>query len=63
MASYAHTAFLQPFLWERFKNFGPQPSTFDAVNIVTVEDEIGIVRSVPDKLEKMRAQSWSNVKQ
>lgn len=31
--------------------------------MMTVEDENGIVRSVPDKLEKMRAQRWSNLKQ
>lgn len=58
-----HTAFLQLFLWERFKNYGPQPSMFEAINVVRVEDENGIVRSVPDKPEKMRAQKWSKLKQ
>lgn len=31
--------------------------------MMTVEDENGVVRSVPDKHEKMRAQRWSNLKQ
>lgn len=31
--------------------------------MVRVEDENGIVRSVTDKPEKMRAQRWSNLKQ
>lgn len=63
MALYAQTAFLQMFLWERFKNYGPQTSTFEAITMMTVEDENGIVRSIPDKPKKMRAQRWSNLKQ
>lgn len=55
VASYAQTAFLQMFLWERFKSYNPQPITFEATTMMTVEDENGIVRSVPDKPEKMRA--------
>lgn len=31
--------------------------------MMTVEDENGIVRSVPNKPEEMRAQRWSNLKQ
>lgn len=31
--------------------------------MMTVEDENGLVSSVPDKPEKMRAQRWSNLKQ
>lgn len=31
--------------------------------MVTVEDENGIVKSVPEKPKKVRAQRWSNVKQ
>lgn len=31
--------------------------------MVTVEDENRIVKTIPDKLEKMRAQRWSNLKQ
>lgn len=31
--------------------------------MVTVEDENAIIKSVPDKSEKMMAQRWSNVKQ
>lgn len=31
--------------------------------MMTMEDEKGIVRSIPDKPEKMRAQRWSNLKQ
>lgn len=45
---------LQLFLWERFKKYGPQPSTFEVINVVRVEDENRIVRSVPDKSEKIR---------
>lgn len=62
MASYAQAAFLQMFLWERFKSYGPQP-TLEATTMMTVEDENGIVRSIPDKHEKMRGQRWSNLKQ
>lgn len=47
VASYAQTAFLKLFLWERFKSYGPQPSTFEAINMMIVEDENGIVRSSP----------------
>lgn len=56
VASYAQTAFLQLFLWEHFKSYGPQPVAFEASNMVMVEDENGVTRSVPDKPEKMRAQ-------
>lgn len=63
VASYAHTAFLQLFLWERFKSCGPQPSIFEAISMVRVEDENGIVRFVLDKPENLRAQRWSNLKQ
>lgn len=63
VASYAQTAFLQMFPWERFKNYSPQPIVFEASTMMTVEDENGVVRSVPDKPEKMRAQRWSNLKQ
>lgn len=31
--------------------------------MMTVEDDNGVVRSVLDKPEKMRAQRWSNMKQ
>lgn len=31
--------------------------------MVRIVDENGIVRSVPDKPEKMRAKRWSNLKQ
>lgn len=63
VASYAQTAFLQMFLWERFKSYSPQPTVFEASTMVMVEDENGMTRSVPDKPEKMRAQRWSNLKQ
>lgn len=63
IVSYANTSFLQLFLWERFKYLGPKPAQFEAVNMVDVEDENGIVKSVPDKPVKMRAQRWSNMKQ
>lgn len=55
VASYAHTVFLQLLLWERLRNYSPQPSKFEAINVMRVEDENGIVRSVLDKPEKMRA--------
>lgn len=35
--------------------FAPQQAQFEALNIVTVEDENAIVKSVHDKPEKMRA--------
>lgn len=46
VVSYANTAFLQLFLWEKFKNLGPQPTQFEAVDMVTVEDENRMVKSV-----------------
>lgn len=55
VVSYANSAFLQLFLWERFKGLAPQPVQFEAVNVVTVEDENEIVKTVPDKPKKMRA--------
>lgn len=55
VASYAQMAFLQMFLWERFKSYSPQPTTFKATTMMIVEDESGIVTSVSDKLENMRA--------
>lgn len=63
VASYAQTVFLQMFLYERFKSYGAQPTTSEATTMMKVEDENGIIRSVPDKPEKMRAQRWSNLKQ
>lgn len=51
------------FLWERFKNYSPQPIAFEAATMMTVNDENGVVRFVPDKPVKMRAQRWSNLKQ
>lgn len=63
VASYAQTAFLQMFLWERFKSYSPQHTVFEASTMMTVEDENGVVRYVPDKPEKMRAQRWSNLNQ
>lgn len=45
------------------KSFAPQPAQFDVVNMVTIKDENGIIKSVPEKPEKMRAQRWSNIKQ
>lgn len=51
------------FLWERFKSYSPQPIMFEATTMMTVEDENGIVRSLPDKPSKMKAQRWSNLKQ
>lgn len=36
---------------------------FEATTMMTVEDENGIVRSLPDKPAKMKAQRWSNLKQ
>lgn len=41
----------------------PQPSTFESIHMMIVEDENGILRSIPDKPVKMRAQRWSNPKQ
>lgn len=61
--SYANSTFIQMFLWERFNSVAPQPTLFEAVNLVTVEDVNGIVKTVPNKPEKMRAQRWSNLKQ
>lgn len=55
VVSYASTSFLQLFLWERFNNLGPKPTLFEAINMLNVEDENGIVRSVPYKPVKMRA--------
>lgn len=63
VVSYANSAFLQLYLWERFKGLTPQPVQFEAVNTGTVEFENGIVKTVPDKSEKMRAQRCSNLKQ
>lgn len=63
VASYKQTAFLQLFHCERFKSYDPQPSTFEVINMMTVENENGIIRSVPDRPEKNRAQRWSNLKQ
>lgn len=37
------------FFWERFKNYSPQPIAFEAATMMTMEDENGVVRSVPDK--------------
>lgn len=37
--SYSNTSFLQLFLWGRFKGLERKPTTFEAVNMVTVEDE------------------------
>lgn len=65
VVSYADIAFLQLFLWGRFENLGPQPAQFEAVNIVTVEDENGIVKSVPDKpirWELKDGPTWNNRK-
>lgn len=62
VTSYGQTAFLQLFLWKRFKSYGPQPSTFEAINMMTMEEQNRIIRSVPDRPEKMRAQRWSNLK-
>lgn len=63
VVSYANSAFLQLYLWERFKGLAPQPVQFEAVNTGTVEYENGIVKTVPDKSKKMRAQRCSNLKQ
>lgn len=63
VVSYANSAFLQMFLWEMFSNLAPQPIQFEAVTMRTFEDEDGIVRTVPDKSPRMRAQRWSNLEQ
>lgn len=63
VVSYANSTFLQLFLWERFSNLAPQPVQFESVTMRTFEDEDGIVRTVPDKPARMRAQRWSNLKQ
>lgn len=63
VASYAQTAFLQMFLWERFKSYSSQPTVFEASTMMMVEDENRVMRSVPNKPKKMRAQRWSNLKQ
>lgn len=43
------------FLWERFKSYGPQAKTFEDTTMMAVEDENWIIRSIPDKPEKIRA--------
>lgn len=60
---YANSAFLQLYLWERFKGLATQLVQFEAMNMVTIEDENDIVKTIPDKLEKMRAYRWFNIKQ
>lgn len=63
MVSYANSVFLQLFLWERFNSLAPQSVQFEAVTMMTVEDEDEIVRTVPDKPARLRAQRWSDLKQ
>lgn len=41
---YANSAFLQLFLWERFKSLAPQPVQFEAVNMVTSRTTTGLSR-------------------
>lgn len=63
VVSHVNSAFLHLFLWERFSNLAPQPVQFEAVTMRTIEEEDGIVKMVPNKPARMRAQRWSNLKQ
>lgn len=62
MVPHTDTSFSAVVLWERFQNLEPKPTKHDGVKIVDVEDDEGNVKTVPDRLLKMRAQRWSNLK-
>lgn len=64
VVSYANTSFLQLFMWERFKTLGSKLAEFDdTVEMVEIEEVNGVVKLVPAKPIKMRAERWSNLKQ
>lgn len=48
MVTHVDTAFLQLFLWERFKTLGPKPYQHNAVDMVEVEEN-GEVKVRPDR--------------
>lgn len=54
--------FFKLFLWERFKTLKPKPPEFEAAEMDDFEDDNGVVRSVPNKRLKMRAQRLFKLK-
>lgn len=69
VVSYGNTSFLQLILWKRFETLSPQAVEFEVlemeevVEMEEVEDDNRIIRSVLNKMLKIKAQRWSKLKQ